>query len=39
MKNGMTEMVFVIDRSGSMTGLEDDTIGGFNSTIKKQKEE
>ena len=39
MKKGMTEMVFVIDRSGSMTGLEDDTIGGFNSTIKKQKEE
>ena len=39
MKKGMTEMVFVIDRSGSMTGLEDDTIGGFNSTIKKQKGE
>ena len=39
MKKGMTEMVFVIDRSGSMTGLESDTIGGFNSTIKKQKEE
>ncbi|MGX8773519.1 MAG: vWA domain-containing protein [Bacillota bacterium] len=39
MKKGMTEMVFVIDRSGSMSGLESDTIGGFNSTIKKQKEE
>ena len=39
MKKGMTEMVFVIDRSGSMTGLESDTIGGFNSTIKRQKEE
>ena len=39
MKKGMTEMVFIIDRSGSMTGLESDTIGGFNSTIKKQKEE
>ena len=35
----MTELVFILDRSGSMTGLEDDTIGGFNSTIKKQKEE
>ena len=32
-------MVFILDRSGSMTGLEDDTIGGFNSTIKKQKKE
>ena len=39
MKKGLTEMVFIIDRSGSMTGLEDDTIGGFNSTIKKQKKE
>ena len=39
LKKGMTEMVFIIDRSGSMTGLESDTIGGFNSTIKRQKEE
>ena len=39
MKKGMTEMVFVIDRSGSMTGLESDTIGGFNSTLEKQKKE
>ena len=32
-------MVFIIDRSGSMSGLEDDTIGGFNSMIEKQKKE
>lgn len=38
MKQGLTEMVFILDRSGSMSGLESDTIGGFNSTIKKQKE-
>lgn len=36
--NGITELVFIIDRSGSMTGFEDDTIGGFNSIINKQKE-
>ncbi len=35
----LTEMVFVIDRSGSMSGFESDTIGGFNSTIDKQKRE
>lgn len=35
----MTEIVFILDRSGSMSGLESDTIGGFNSMIKKQKEE
>ena len=35
----MTEIVFILDRSGSMAGLESDTIGGFNSMIKKQKEE
>ena len=34
-----TEMVFVIDRSGSMSGLESDTIGGFNSMIEKQKKQ
>jgi len=39
MKKGLTEVVFIIDRSGSMSGLESDTIGGFNSMIKKQKEE
>lgn len=35
----LTELVFVLDKSGSMFGLEEDTIGGFNSLIKKQKEE
>ena len=38
-KNGITELVFIIDRSGSMSGLESDTIGGFNSMIEKQKKE
>ena len=37
MKNNITELVFIIDRSGSMSGLESDTIGGFNSMIEKQK--
>ena len=37
MKNNITELVFILDRSGSMSGLESDTIGGFNSMIKKQK--
>ena len=36
-KNNITELVFIIDRSGSMSGLEADTIGGFNSMIEKQK--
>ena len=36
-KNGITEVVFILDRSGSMSGLEADTIGGFNATLKKQK--
>ncbi len=36
-KNGITELVFILDRSGSMSGLEKDTIGGFNSMIEKQK--
>ena len=35
----MTELVFILDRSGSMAGLEQDTIGGFNSMIAKQKKE
>ena len=39
MKNNMTELVFILDRSGSMSGLEDDTIGGFNGMIDKQKKE
>ena len=34
MKNNITELVFILDRSGSMSGLEADTIGGFNSTIE-----
>ena len=34
----MTELVFILDRSGSMSGLESDTIGGFNSMIERQKE-
>ena len=38
-KNGITELVFILDRSGSMSGLESDTIGGFNSLIEKQKKE
>ena len=37
MKKNLTEIVFILDRSGSMAGLEDDTIGGFNSMIWKQK--
>lgn len=37
--NRDTELVFIIDRSGSMSGLEDDTIGGFNAMIEKQKNE
>ncbi|MBE6006902.1 MAG: VWA domain-containing protein [Sarcina sp.] len=39
MRKGLTELVFILDRSGSMQGLEKDTIGGFNSMIEKQKKE
>ena len=39
MKKNLTEIVFILDRSGSMQGLEKDTIGGFNSMIEKQKKE
>ena len=39
MRKNLTEIVFVLDRSGSMSGLETDTIGGFNSMIEKQKKE
>lgn len=39
MRKGLTEIVFILDRSGSMSGLEKDTIGGFNSMIEKQKKE
>ena len=38
MNKNLTELVFVVDRSGSMAGLESDTIGGFNGMLKKQKE-
>ena len=37
MKKNLTELVFILDRSGSMQGLEGDTIGGFNAMIEKQK--
>ena len=39
MRKNLTELVFILDRSGSMCGLEADTIGGFNSMIEKQKRE
>ena len=39
MKKNLTELVFILDRSGSMHGLEDDTLGGFNSMLEKQKKE
>lgn len=39
MRKNLTELVFILDRSGSMSGLETDTIGGFNSMIAKQKRE
>ena len=39
MKNNITELVFILDRSGSMSGLESDTIGGFNSLIEKQRKQ
>ncbi len=39
MKKDLTEIVFILDRSGSMSGLEEDTIGGFNSMIDKQRKE
>jgi uncharacterized protein YegL len=38
MKNNLTEIVFILDRSGSMAGLEGDTVGGFNAMLKKQRE-
>lgn len=37
MKKNLTELVFILDKSGSMSGLESDTIGGFNAMIEKQK--
>ena len=39
MNNNLTELVFILDRSGSMAGLETDTIGGFNAMVEKQKKE
>ena len=39
MKKNLTEIVFILDRSGSMAGLEDDTIGGFNGMIAQQQKE
>ncbi|MBQ4160594.1 MAG: VWA domain-containing protein [Clostridia bacterium] len=39
MKNNLTELVFILDRSGSMHGLEADTIGGYNGLLEKQKAE
>ena len=39
MKKGLTELVFIMDRSGSMSGLESDTIGGYNALLDKQKKE
>lgn len=39
MKKNLTELVFILDKSGSMAGLETDTIGGFNSLLEKQKKE
>ena len=39
MKKNLTELVFILDKSGSMSGMEADTIGGFNSMIERQRKE
>ena len=39
MKKNLTELVFILDRSGSMGGLEQDTIGGFNAMLTRQQEQ
>ena len=39
MKKGLTELVLILDRSGSMAGLESDTIGGYNSMLDRQRKE
>ena len=39
MRKGLTELVFILDRSGSMRGLEHDTIGGFNGMLDRQREQ
>ena len=38
MEKNLTELVFILDKSGSMSGLEKDTIGGYNSMLEKQKD-
>ena len=38
MKKGLVELVFIVDRSGSMGGLESDTVGGINATLAKNRE-
>ena len=38
MRKDLTELVFILDRSGSMAGLEEDTVGGFNAMIEKQRQ-
>ena len=38
MENQITEIVFILDKSGSMAGLEADTVGGYNSFLEKQKD-
>ena len=37
MKKGLTELVFILDKSGSMAGLESDTIGGYNAMLKAER--
>ena len=37
MSNNITELVFILDRSGSMSGFEADTVGGFNATLERQR--
>ena len=39
MNRNLTEIVFILDRSGSMAGLEADTVGGFNAMVERQKKE
>ncbi len=39
MRKDLTELVFILDKSGSMQGLEADTVGGYNSMLEKQKKE
>ena len=39
MRKGLTEIVFILDRSGSMSGLETDTIGGYNAMLERQRKE